>query len=367
MSSEYIVEPAKIEHQLNAMWDLLRGKGKTRASLFNLVIYTEKNFRVDYLYSIAQKLIERFPSRILFVTIDGDLEKNTIKTSVSAISSESEQNSVACDFINILLSPDNKERAPFLLFPHLITDLPTYLLWGDDPTKKDPVAKEIEKLATRVIFDSELADDLSLFASSVMAHQFYSGSDVADLNWARIEGWRQLFAETFKTQDQLESLKKAQELHITYNCKGSPYFTHTKIQALYLQAWISTLLGWEFKSCKKSSEETRILYTHQSKEISIKLIPFSDASYPPGRIIEISLRNSAGEHYLFKRSKGFSHMIDIGYSTPFFCRLTSQFIFDKYESGITLVKEIFHKGTSDHFSKVLKAISEIKNKDLTQC
>ena len=77
MSSEYIVEPSKIENQLNLIWDLLRGKGKTRASLFNLVIYTEKNTRVDYLYKIAQKLIERFPSRILFVTIDGSLPSKT--------------------------------------------------------------------------------------------------------------------------------------------------------------------------------------------------------------------------------------------------------------------------------------------------
>jgi len=366
MSSEYIVEPSKIESQLNLIWDLLRGKGKTRASLFNLVIYTEKNTRVDYLYKIAQKLIERFPSRILFVTIDASLPPNSLKTSVSAIASESLQNSVACDLINIVLSPDNKERAPFMLLPHLLTDLPTYLLWGDDPTKKDPISSHIEKLATRVIFDSECTEDLCDFARAILFHKSTFGSDIADLNWARTEGWRQLFAETFKSFDQLESLSKTNSIEILYNKHPTPFFCHTKIQALYLQGWIACQMRWSFVDTSLENESTHIIYQKPEGKVLVQLKNCSETTLPPGAIVQVVLKTESDEEYRLERSKISPHIIDIKYSNPKLCRIGSQFILEKYESGVTLVKEIFHKSTSVHYLSLLKNFSQITNKNLSQ-
>lgn len=366
MSSEYIVEPSKIESQLNLVWDLLRGKGKTRASLFNLVIYTEKNTRVDYLYKIAQKLIERFPSRILFVTIDANLPPNSLKTSVSAIASESPQNSVACDLINIVLSSDNKERAPFMLLPHLLTDLPTYLLWGDDPTKKDPISSQIEKLATRVIFDSECTEDLCDFARAILFHKTTYGSDIADLNWARTEGWRQLFAETFKSQDQLDSLNKTSSIEILFNKHSTEFFCHTKIQALYLQGWIANQLHWTFSNVKKMQDSTEVLFEKSKGSVIITLKECHENDLPPGGIVRILLKTESGEEYKFERSQISPHIVEVGYSTPTFCRIGSQFILEKYESGVTLVKEIFHKGTSAHYLSLINKLSQINNKSFSQ-
>jgi hypothetical protein len=366
MSSEYIVEPSKIESQLNLIWDLLRGKGKTRASLFNLVIYTEKNSRVDYLYKVAQKLIERFPSRILFVTIDGSLPPHTLKTSVSAIASESSQSSVACDLINIVLSQDNKERAPFMLLPHLLTDLPTYLLWGDDPAKKDPISSQIEKLATRVIFDSECTEDLCDFARALLFHKTTCNRDIADLNWARTEGWRQLFAETFKNKEQLESLEKTTKIEIVYNRHPTEFFSHTKIQALYLQGWIANQMHWSFSEAKKSPEATEIIYKKPQGLLHISLKECYETALPPGGIVQIILQTANQEVWHFERSKTFPHIVEIKYTTPLFCRVGSQFILERYESGVTLVKEIFHKGTSAHFLSLMQTLSQINNQEFSQ-
>lgn len=366
MSSEYLVEPSKIEHQLNLIWDLLRGKGKIRASLFNLIIYTEKNSRVDYLYKIAQKLIEKFPSRVLFITIDESAPQGTLKTSVSAIASDSEQNMIACDFINILLSSDHRERAPFMIFPHLLTDLPTYLLWGDDPTKQDLASRNIEKLASRVIFDSETTEDLSLFSKAVLEHQKNSGCDIADLNWARIEGWRQLFAQTFKSKDRLASLGKICSIEITYNCLESPFFCHTKIQSLYLQGWLATQFDWKLQTCEKKDRRTILRYLNEDKSIEVTLNPTSLTHSPPGRIIDVKMETFDNEKYLFVRSKTHDQIIYIHYSTPLFCQLRAEFIFDKYESGLSLVKEIFHKGTSRHYIALMQHLSTLHLTDYSK-
>ena len=361
MSSEYIVKPSEIEKQLAKIWDTLQGTGKTRASLFNLIIYTAKNPRMNYLYQVAQKLIEKFPSRILFVTIDDTAPADSVKTSVSVMAAESKTNATACDLINIVLSSKNQERAPFMVLPHLLTDLPIYLLWGDDPSKINPISQKLEKLATRVIFDSESTKDLVAFAKAILTHKKASGSDIADLNWARTEGWRQLLAETFKSSERLNLLKQTKTLTITYNCLESEFFCHTKIQALYLQAWLASQMHWELTSTKVNGKATHLEY---NKKISVVLTPKSVPSLTPGRILEISFLGEDDCHFQFIRSEESSQIVNVHHSTPHFCQLPLQFVLDRYESGQSLVKEIFHKGTSHHYLSVLHHLSEVIDKDL---
>lgn len=361
MSFEYIVQPSEIEKQLTKIWDTLQGTGKTRASLFNLIIYTAKNARTDYLYQVAKKLIEKFPSRVILITIDDSAPSDTVKTSVSVMASESKTNTTACDLINIVLSTKNKERAPFMVLPHLLTDLPIYLLWGDDPSKIDPISQKLEKLATRVIFDSESTKDLVAFAKAILNHKTASGSDIADLNWARTEGWRQLLAETFKSPERLNLLTQTKTLSIVYNCLESEFFCHTKIQALYLQAWLASQMGWDLTSTKTSPQETQLEY---NKKITVILTPKSVPSLTPGRILEINFAGSDDSHFQFVRSKESPQIVQVRHSTPHFCQLPLQFILDRYESGQSLIKEIFHKGTSKHYLSILQKLSQVADKDL---
>jgi glucose-6-phosphate dehydrogenase assembly protein OpcA len=362
MSSEYIVDPSKIEHQLTTIWSALQGTGKTRACLFNLIIYTHKNKRIDYFYKVAQKVIGKFPSRIIFVTINDNAPSDTLKTSVAVMSSESEVNPIACDLINITLSEENKERAPFMILPHILADLPVYLLWADDPSQNDLVSHKLEKLATRVIFDSECADNLPSFAKACLQHNETSHSDIADLNWARTEGWRQLFAETFKSQERLAVLNQANSIQIYFNDLETEFFSHNKIQALYFQGWLALRMHWSFKTSKVTKEGIVLEYDNQGSSLSITLSPRNLKEVAPGRILEVQLLSKQDETFHFTRSKQYPHLINIEYSTKHFCLLPTQFIFDRYESGQSLVKEIFHQGTSVHFLSLLKLLSSFPTK-----
>jgi len=362
MNSEYIVQPYEIEEQLAKIWESLQGKGKTRASLFNLVIYTAKNSRINYLYEIAQKLIDKFPCRVLFVTIDDTIQEDTVKTSVAVMTTTSSGGATACDLINIVLSKNTQERAPFMVLPHLLTDLPIYLLWGDDPSQVNPLSQKLEKLATRVIFDSESTKDLVDFAKAVLTHRQASGSDIADLNWGRVEGWRQMLAETFKSRERLDLLRNMKEITITYNCLETPFFCHNKIQALYLQAWIASQLSWTLMTTQKNSQATKLEY---EKAATITLLAKKVPSLAPGRILELSFQGGDGCHFHFVRDSVSSQIVHIHHSTPHFCQLPLQFILDRYESGQSLVKEIFHKGTSRHYLNLLHNLAGVKKKDLS--
>lgn len=358
MSSEYIIHPSEIEKQLTQIWDSLQGTGKMRACLFNLVIYTRKNPRMDYLYKISQKLIEKFPSRIIFVTIDDEATDPVLKTSVSVISAGSTETSIACDLINIVLSKHNEERARFILLPHILPDLPIYLVWSDDPSKNNPLTKQLEKLATRVIFDSESTNSLTDFANSLIEHKEKLGSDIADLNWARIEGWRHALIETFKSPDKLDHIRNVSKIKIGYNCKETEFFCHTKIQAIYLQGWIANQLEWQFEKVTSDQNQLHFIYKNGEKTVEILLVPETADKLAPGRVISLEMTNKT-ESYTFCRAQDQEHIINIKYSTPSLCELPSQFVFERYESGQSLVTEIFHQGTSPHYFSLLQMIQKL--------
>lgn len=364
MTAEIITKPADIENKLSEIWESFQGTNKMRACLFNLVIYTKNNARIDYFYKISQKLIEKFPSRLLFISIDEEAKEPILKTSVSVVTAGSGENTIACDMINIRLSHHNQERAKFLLLPHLLPDLPLYLVWSDDPKEDNALTKTLESLATRVIFDSESTDNLCEFASSLIEHKTNHKTEIADLNWARIEGWRQLLRDTFKDQSKLDELNSIASLKINYNCRENEFFCHTKIQAIYLQGWLTNQLGFKCQKVDNKKDNSMFTFSKENQQIQSTLIPISSENIAPGRIESLEIELTDKKLYKFERSKEYSHIINVHVSTTKLCELPTQFIFDRYESGGSLIKEIFHQGTSQHFFNLLHTLKTIPKESL---
>lgn len=344
------VAPKDVESELTKIWDQLEGQGKMRACLYNLIVYTHCSSRLPYLREIIQKTIDKFPSRIIFIT---SCEGESIKAKVSVLSS----GTIACDLIEVNMGAGMEDKITFLLLPYLIPDLPVYVLWTEDILEGDKTLSQIKDWVTRIIFDSESTDNLSRFAESVLK---YTECNIADLNWGRIEGWRVLISNLFKSQSKLEELKDTKKMHITYNCHATPYFCHTRIQALYFQAWIATALGWKFVS----TQTTERLFTIQYENAEITLEPVNFEQIAPGRVVTIEIQANSGNHTLLQRSPETPHQIIIQHSTPDFCSLPTYFMFAKYESGQSLVNEICHLGTHTHYLNVLKQLSQINHTGL---
>ncbi|HNA62105.1 MAG TPA: hypothetical protein PKW79_03415, partial [Rhabdochlamydiaceae bacterium] len=72
---------SEISKELAKIWGDLEASNKMRASLFNLIVITPKNQRTPYIREITQKILKRFPSRLIFATIDS--LTNTFNASVS--------------------------------------------------------------------------------------------------------------------------------------------------------------------------------------------------------------------------------------------------------------------------------------------
>lgn len=320
---------SEISKELAKIWSDLEASNKMRASLFNLIVITPKNQRTPYIREITQKVLKRFPSRLIFATIDS--LTNTFNATVSIVG----ETDVVCDQIEIEVSKDTQAKLPFVILPHLLPDLPVYLLWVEDPVKDNPLSHQLEQLATRAIFDSEVTDDLTAFAKTLLQHK--QCCDIADLNWARIESWRELLTATFYSKSRLVSLSHAKKICITYNSFETDFFCHTKIQAIYLQRWLVTQLQIDPKV--------------------IELAPQKNSHLPAGTVISIDILTPPQIHYTFCRDPEQPYQIKTIVCDEEKCEIPSKYIFSKSQSGLSLVNEICHKGTSEHFLKVLESIA----------
>ncbi len=368
-SKPLIVSPSSIEATLDSIWENLassQGNAKMRACLFNLILVTKKTPRAAYIRGVAQRVIEKFPSRILFIVIEEGKNEQDFETAVSVIS-PSHESDIACDLIEFSVTEGAAERIPYGILPHLVPDLPIYLVWADDPTEENPISYQLEKLASRIIFDSEAADNLPLFAKSLLYHQKVAGCDIADLSWARTENWRTLLYSTFRTPERLKELADVASVKIEYNSLETTFFSHTKIQAIYLQAWLACQLNWTFKKIEKSNSHLLFHYENeQNKALTIELIPSSMPlqDLAPGAITTFILGTNGDANFRFKRIPETPQVVNLYICSKDKCDAPTQFLLTKSGMGLTLVKEICRKGTSQHYLRLLEFLAQLEQKSL---
>ena len=367
VSDIHMVAPAQIEKELNAIWETLSAPQKDpksrriRASLFNLILVTDKNSRAAYVRGIAERVVEKFPSRVLFITIDRENKEDSLQTGVFVLTPSALESDIACDFIEFTVTGTSLGRIPFVLLPHLLPDLPVYLLWAEDPILDNPLAYQLEKFSTRLIFDSETTANLPLFAKALLHHQEVSKADIADLNWARTESWRTLLQSTFHSRERLAELEDTRLIKLVYNVKPTDFFCHTRIQSIYVQGWLSVRLGWKLQEFDASSKTLIFHYEGKNRQpIEVQLVPEEHPEIAPGSISTFELTTYGGQHFLFVRNPQASYQVTLFISSKEKCEMPTQFLFSKGGIGQTLVKEICQKSTSEHYLKLLEYLCSLE-------
>ncbi len=349
------VDPSEIENALSKIWDELEPSNKMRACLFNLIFYTKKTERLAYIREIAQKVIVKFPSRILLIVEDTS-SLDLLETKVSVL----HEPDFACDFIEIVVGDAHSPLIPFLILPHILPDLPVYLIWGEDPTLENPLWDPLKKLADRLIVDSESTSNLPKLARLLIQQYTPYKCSIADLNWARLENWRSLLSRAFYSTERLEELQSAHTLAIVYNAQPTPFFTHTHIQALYMQTWIAAQLGWKLEKIDKSENSYASLYKKgegTQDHVHVTLTPTFDLHLAPGTLVSLDITTKKECHFSFARKQLSSNHIAMQVSTPFQCAVPVDFIFPRTESGQSLTGEICRSDTSQHYLAVLRSLA----------
>lgn len=346
-----------IEQELNRLWKAHFNANKIKACLFNLVVYTNEPRRTSYFKDLIRLMIEKFPCRIIFIQGDSQAKEPHLHVHIYT-EGLSQHEGMLCDQITIDVTEPYLQRVPFLIFPHLIPDLPVYLLWGQDPIQENVILPHLMKFATRLIFDSECTKNLHLFSQAMLKRLDTSHIPLMDLNWARIGGWRDILAQTFDTEERIKQLNLCHTIKIIYNNRSDPFFLHADTQALYLQAWLAARLGWQYQRTERKSSKIILYYRVEDHILQVILQPQTREDLPSEEIIAIEV--SGDSDYLCNLNRRTNTLVVVNCSTQYECQIPFNLILRNIRSGRSLMQEVFFQKPSNQYRQMLDIISHIE-------
>jgi hypothetical protein len=343
----HAVAVPEIESELNEIWESLEAPQKTRAALFNLIVYGQDLDHLSYVQAGTRQILEKYPCRVIYLIEDRTAADDYLKVDVSVESMGTEACPVSCDKIKIEFSGQERERVPFILLPHVLPDLPIYLWWTGDPSQGEDLFSLIERQIGRIIFDPDSLAALPEYARFALDLMERFQGYASDLSWTLIDGWREAVAKTFADEEHLEQLKKAKSLTLTYTEKSGALCGDCRIPSLYLQAWIASQMGWQWKSAEGNSQ---IAY----EGVSIQLVP-DQRPLEPGSLTGLRMTSHEGYTYALQL-EGQDSFVRIDRSSPTLCDLPFNVHVGKAARGRALVREIFGNGASIHYRSMLRQL-----------
>ncbi len=345
------IEILNIHKELSKIWTEEQGLKKTRATLFNLIVYLPSSERSELFDLIVNNVVNKFPCRLLLVTCDDKSRDNKLNATVSAHTLGRGNLSIYCEIIRIEVSGKYKERVPFLIIPNLQADLPVYLLWTEDPLMQNSLFPKLAPIATRIIFDAESTGNLQKYSQTVLEVEKQFNCEVGDLNWSSLAPWRKMLAEIYNDPVMLNHLEHSSEIKITYNKKESPLHPHTEIPAAYLQAWLASRLEWRLKS--------HLNYLNGKEKVKVSLFT-TQVDLPSGAIVSLEIiSKGTGGHLRCKRDAN-SIQVHAQFSDTEKCELPVCHVLSGTKEGQEIINEIFYPSSKEHFSAALTLLSNTK-------
>lgn len=341
------------------------GKG-AKACLFNLIIYGNEVRRVKYLEELVESILDKFPCRIIFIQGDKESPSSYFRVKASnVLSGQTSGSGVSCDQIVIEVSQDQLFRVPFLITPHLVPDLPVYLLWGQNPFEEREIFPHLQGYAKRVIFDSECADDLGLFCKEMQTNLEALKMDIMDINWALVSNWRDVLGEIFDAPDKLQHLYSCKSIIIQYNACKNNTAIHPEARALYLQGWLASAFQWQYKNTERFQDDAVISYLGPIHPVIVGLSPQHVPGLPLGAIISLEITTSDHQHYFVARKENLQQ-VDVHISSENTCELPFTLSLPNIHKGLSFMREIFFSSLGDHYRQTLKSISDINLQVFTE-
>jgi glucose-6-phosphate dehydrogenase assembly protein OpcA len=350
-----------IQKELDLAATCSEDKKQLKACLFTLIIYAHEKRRVDYIQELVDTILDKFPCRIIYIQEDENSDKSYCHVNVTSVMSGASL--ALCDQITIQTSQDQLFRVPFLVIPYIVSDLPVYLLWGQNPFEEHEIFPHLHGYGSRVIFDSECSDNLELFCKEMQANLNVLKMDVMDINWALVSNWRDLLAHLFDNPKKLMMLKKCKSIVITYNDNKTKTIKHPEIRAIYLQGWLASQLNWRYFQTEKFDVDMLISYIGEQFPAIVALHPEKISGLPPGSIASIEITTVDGHVLFLERRPEFPHVV-IHESSKETCELPFTLPLPNVHRGMNFMKEIFHEKLGSHYLGMLKMISQINNKML---
>lgn len=352
------IQLTNIAEELSKLWNNQESQKKTRASLFNLILYIQKNDYTSSYQALIKTVISKFPCRVILI-LSEESNEPYLKTSVSSETIGGSNHQVFCEIIQIEVAGELIERVPFIILPQILPDLPVYLLWTQDPSAQSIILSCLEPFTDRIIFDAGRALNLQNYSLSILQLIKSFHCKIGDLNWSACSGWRQLFVQIFNTSKALLSLQHSNLIHIYYNKNPLHSNIENQIEGAYFQAWLASRLNWEFQKIENREDTIAISYSCSDHTITVLLSPLEVKGVAPGTMIALEIVNETSQDYYNLKRDSRTNQVFVQYSEKDLCHLPYCSFLNQPVAGQEILEEIFHPSTGEHYQEMLTLFSTI--------
>ena len=241
------VEIGGIDHELKKLWQ--EGEGAmTRASLMNLVVYSEEPGSLQRNTQLMARIAENHACRAIVIEADCNAKADGVDAWISAhCHVNGGSNQVCSEQISFLLKGSCATQLPSIILSNLDSDLPLSLWWQEE--FREPIDAQLWTWVDRVIYDSRGWKNFRTQMRLLEAAQEETNQRIVpcDLNWKRLDYVRFALAQFFDHPASHHHFAKLNGLRIDF----APGFRST---ALLFVGWLGAQLNWRVETGKSSGE-----------------------------------------------------------------------------------------------------------------
>ncbi len=287
--AETAVDVARIERQLRELWQMAAESEKsqiTRASLFNLIAYTETDADRDHATEVIRTLTSRHPCRAIVLLVKPEQTGDELSASITAHChlAGGGHKQVCCEQISIYASGKSVEHCGAAVLPLLESDLPVVLWWQGNFLKRADIFRRLGAVADRIFYDTSRWPDaeqqLPALSKTIEALRHCS---FADLSWTRLGLWRRLAAEAFDEPHCRAVLPAIRAVTIEHG-RGDG----ARLRALLLGCWFAAQVGW---TPAETRERLQLLARDEEDAAHVGILSFTMT----GPKVEVRVFKSHGE------------------------------------------------------------------------
>lgn len=232
------VEAGEIDRQLGQLWENSEA-GKVRASLVNLVVYSEQPDAIAVNTPLLASIAAEHACRALLVQADPHAKESGVRAWITAHCHlrGAGQKEICSEQITFRLDGSAAAHLPSIVFSHLDSDLPLYLWWQADlPDDPDP---QLWRWADRLIVDSaSWKKPAAQFSILREIHDIGRGRcAIGDLSWTRLFHLLYAVAQLFDIPAAGARIAQVKGIGITH-ARGQ------RVAALELLGWIASRFNW---------------------------------------------------------------------------------------------------------------------------
>jgi glucose-6-phosphate dehydrogenase assembly protein OpcA len=269
-----------------------RGQTLVRASVLNLVVYSEREVHARRAARTVADLALRHPSRAVIVL--GDRAREGIDASVELhchVPQGDGAQPVLYEQIFARVRGDFDERVASVVIPLLVPDLPVFLWWTGTPPSEARHLDDLVGLADRLIVDSAdfaRADRTLPEIASLSRLQV----GITDLNWARLTHWRELVAQFFDVPAWRPFLDDITGIRVGFAVDMDGRDIHPS-QALLLLGWLASRLGWQVVEPLAPAEAGGLLFRMKRSDgapVMVRLRPRFERGLDAGDVSGVRIQ-----------------------------------------------------------------------------